>query len=59
MTNYEFMRAESLASSGQLANMLAEGVAGVAAGVHTYYNNATEDPTPHLAAFMLVREEYW
>jgi len=59
MTNYEFMRAETLASSGQLANMLQEGASGVAAGVHTYYTNATEDPTPHVAAFQLVREDHW
>ena len=28
-------------------------------GVHTYLNNATEDPTPHAAAFMLFRREHW
>merc|ERR1712023_181650 len=55
--NYEFMRAEKLASSGQLANMLEEPRLNVPAGVHTYLNNATEDPTAHIAAFMLMRQE--
>ena len=59
--NYEFMRAELLESSGQLANMLAESRLGLAAGVHTYLNfNKTgkgevEDPTPHVVAFQAWR----
>ena len=57
--NYEFMRAEALASSGQLPNMLQESSLDVPMGVHVYYKNATEDPTPHVAAFMLLRSEYW
>lgn len=57
--NYEFMRAEQMASSGQLANMLQESEMGIPAGVHTYLNNMTEDPTPHLAVFMLFRQEHW
>lgn len=57
--NYEFMRAEQMASNGQLSNMLQESELGIPAGVHTYLNNATEDPTPHLAVFMLMRQEYW
>ena len=28
-------------------------------GVHTYLKNATEDPTPHLAAFQIFRQEHW
>ncbi len=59
MLNYEFMRAESIASSGTLANMLRESRLAVPMGVHTYYKSLDEDPTPHLAAFMLVRQEYW
>jgi len=57
--NYEFMRAEQMASSGQLGNMLEESSRGIPAGVHTYLHNATEDPTPHLATFMLFRQEHW
>ena len=53
------MRAEKLASSGQLPNMLQEARLGVPMGVHVYFNNATEDPTPHIAAFMLMRTEHW
>ena len=26
---------------------------------HTYLNNMSEDPTPHLAAFMIFRQEHW
>jgi hypothetical protein len=64
MFNYEFMRAEQVASSGQLPNLLEESSRGVPMGVHTYLNvdkvtNATEDPTPHVAAFMLFRQEHW
>lgn len=65
--NYEFMRAEGLASSGQLQNMLEESKLGLAAGVHVYYQHTNktdpssplEDPTPHIAAFMLMRQEHW
>lgn len=94
--NYEFMRAEALASTvswghssissaphlrlgtadshvsvrarqGQLENMLTESKLGLAAGVHVYYQrtNASdptsplEDPTPHIAAFMVMRQEFW
>lgn len=57
--NYEFMRAEQMASSGQLANMLEESRLGIPAGVHTYLKNSTEDLTPHLAVFMLFRQEHW
>ena len=74
--NYEFMRAELLASTGQLQNLLRESKLGLAAGVHVYYQqenkscvpNATaappvvcalEDPTPHIAAFLLFRQEFW
>ena len=64
MFNYEFMRAEQVASSGQLPNMLEESKRQVPMGVHTYLKvdkatNVTEDPTPHVAAFMLVRQEHW
>ena len=27
--------------------------------VHTYYHAADEDPTPHMAAFLLARSEQW
>mmetsp|Transcript_23666 Transcript_23666/g.54190 ORF Transcript_23666/g.54190 Transcript_23666/m.54190 type:complete len:414 (+) Transcript_23666:3-1244(+) len=57
--NYEFMRAEKLAATGQLANMIREAQLGVPVGVHVYYKNATEDPTPHVAAFLLLRAESW
>jgi hypothetical protein len=57
--NYEFMRAEQMASSGQLSNMLEESRLGVPAGVHTYLKNNTEDPTPHLAVFMIFRQQHW
>ena len=56
---YESARAETMLSSGVLPNMLAESAAGVAAGVHTYYHNASEDPMPHMAAFMLAKQSYW
>ena len=57
--NYEFVRAEQLSSSGQLPNLLQESKLGVPMGVHTYLNSATEDPTPHAAAFLLFREAHW
>ena len=64
MFNYEFMRAEQLASSGQLPNMLQESKLKVPMGVHTYLNvdkatKAIEDPRPHIAAFMLMRQDHW
>eukprot|EP00965_Chrysotila_dentata_P212964 6187362-Pleurochrysis_carterae.AAC.2 len=69
MTYCESARAEQVTKpeSGTtnvsaLRNMLEEGRRGVAAGVHAYYQrNGTqlEDPLPHVAAFMLVREEHW
>jgi hypothetical protein len=58
-TYYESARAESMLSSGNLPNMLEESKLGVASVVHTYYHNATEDPLPHMAAFMLAKEENW
>jgi hypothetical protein len=65
--NYEFMRAEGLASTGQLQNMLEESRLGLSAGVHVYYQHENksdpgsplEDPMPHIAAFMLMRQEHW
>jgi hypothetical protein len=65
--NYEFMRAEDIAATGQLQNMLEESRLGLAAGVHVYYTHlnasdpksALEDPSPHIAVFMLMRQEYW
>ena len=59
MFNYEYVRAEELASSGQLPNMLEESTRGVPMGVHTYLKNLTEDASPHIAAFMLFRQEHW
>ena len=66
---YESARAEQLAADPKvgdalLRNMLREGRAGVPVGVHAYYaRNATtgalEDVTPHVAAFLLAREEHW
>jgi hypothetical protein len=58
------MRAEGLASTGQLANMLEESKLGLGMGVHVYYQHENktdpasplEDPTPHIAAFMLMRQ---
>lgn len=52
---------------GQLENMLTESNLGLAAGVHVYYQHTNksdptsplEDPTPHIAAFMVMRQEYW
>ena len=32
---------------------------GVPAAVHSYYKVADEDPTPHVAGFLLGREEHW
>ena len=32
---------------------------GVPAAVHSYYKVADEDPTPHVAGFLLGREEQW
>ena len=56
-----------LKSQGQLQNMLTESNLGLAAGVHVYYqhtnqsdpHSALEDPTPHIAAFMVMRQEFW
>lgn len=59
MINYEFFRVESLASSGSLANLIEESRRDVSVGVHVYLKNATEDVTPHLAAFLVVRRDYW
>ena len=61
---YEFFRAEASLSKGLLPNMLEEAKHGVGAGVHTYYhkplpNGTREDPTSHMAAFLLAREEGW
>ena len=54
-----FFRVESLASSGSLANLIEESRRDVSVGVHVYLKNATEDVTPHLAAFLVVRRDYW
>jgi hypothetical protein len=59
MRYYEFVRAESALSSGLLPNMLEESRRGVPVGAHTYFKNATEDPTAHMAAFLLGREDGW
>ena len=59
MKAIETVFAETSFSSGALPNMLQESSTGVAAGVHTYYHNSTEDPLPHMAAFMLVKQPYW
>ena len=56
---YESARAEQLQSNGLLANMLTESSTGVPAAVHTYYHNMSEDPTPHMAAFMLGQAKNW
>ena len=64
-TYYESARAENaLFGNPGLPNMLREGKAGVAAGVHTYLkSNATtkavEPQLAHLAQFMLAREAHW
>lgn len=50
-----------------LNNMLTESKLGVAAGVHTYLqhvnqsdpNSPLESQLPHMAAFLLAREEHW
>eukprot|EP01043_Picozoa_sp_COSAG02_P036354 COSAG02_NODE_2657_length_8315_cov_11.405307_6_plen_56_part_00 len=47
--------------------MLKESTLGLAAGVHVYYQHTNksdptsplEDPTPHIAAFMVMRQEFW
>jgi len=57
--NYEFVRAEEIGSSGQLPNMLEESSRKVPTNLHTYLNSRDEDPTSHIAAFMLVRQEHW
>ena len=63
LTYYESFRGDVDPSSkdggGLLANMLTESNVGVAAAVHTYYRNASEDPMPHVAAFMLARMDHW
>ena len=41
MLNYEFVRVETMRSSGQLANMLEESKRGVPMGVHVYLKNGT------------------
>ena len=56
---YESARAEQLQTNGLLANMLTESKVGVASAVHTYYKSMDEDPTPHMAAFMLGQAENW
>ena len=57
--NYEFFRAEQTSKDHTLPNLLRESALGVPVGVHTYLKNSTEDPTPHLAAFMIFRQEHW
>eukprot|EP00962_Isochrysis_galbana_P040966 scaffold14916_cov128-Isochrysis_galbana.AAC.15 len=61
------MVADPKAGAALIEDMLKEGDAGVASGMHSYYHrprpelNQTgpEDPTAHIAAFMLVRRELW
>ena len=57
--NYERVRAEALASSGQLANMLEESRRRVPVGFHVYLRDKHEDPAPHVAAFLLLRQAGW
>ena len=57
--NYEFFRAEQAASTFELPNLLQEAALGIPVGLHTYLNNLTENPMPHLAAFMVFRQEQW
>jgi len=61
LTYYESFRGDtpSTSLSDALPNMLRESSRGVAAMVHTYYHKDDEDPTPHLAAFMLARSDHW
>ena len=59
IVNYEFYRAEQVATNHQLSNLVHESEMGIPVALHTYLKNATEDPTPHLAAFMLFRQPYW
>jgi len=57
--NYEYVRAEEMASSGQLANMLEESKLKVPVCVHTYLQSIDEDPSAHIAAFLLFRQQHW
>ena len=45
--------------SGDVENMRREGAAGLAAAVHVYLHEMGEDQTPHIAAFLIGREEHW
>ena len=45
--------------SGDVENMRREGAAGLAAAVHVYLHEIGEDQTPHIAAFLIGREEHW
>jgi len=69
MSYYESARAESMLDgcpegkqTGSwciLGNMLQESKLGIPSGVHTYLKNNTENQLPHMAAFMLSRNDYW
>lgn len=62
LTYYESFRGDvdpRTDPNGLLNNMLTESKAGIASAVHTYYHNASEDPTPHVAAFLLARNTSW
>jgi len=59
-TYYEGFRGDTaMRPPNLLANMRQEAKVGVAAAVHTYYHAADEDPTPHIAGFLLARSEHW
>ena len=57
--NYEFFRAEETASSGQLPNMLEESKRRVPVNLHTYLKSTDEEPSSHVAAFLIFRQEDW
>jgi len=59
MVYYESFRAEAAYTSNNVDNMRREGAAGLAAAVHVYLHEMGEDQTPHIAAFLIGREEHW
>jgi len=60
-TYYESFRGDAPPTqpADSLPNMLTEEALGVPAVVHTYYKHATDEPTPHIAAFLLARSDHW
>ena len=51
--------ADAVKPGGLYENLRLEGQQRMAVGAHVYYPSAATDVTPHLASFLLFREEHW